>query len=582
MSATSSAAPTLNGRLVTDFATLRGVSTEWGRLWERNPHREIFSKFSWIDSWWRAYGGNERLLSPAVYEGVTCVGILPLYADGRVLRFIGDPAADYSDLICEPERALSVLLTAVAALDEHRSWDACCFENVPETSVILRAYKAAGADLRGRSELRESASCPTVSLGDDRTDTLQRILGKATVTRRIRQLQKLGTLTFRHLDNRDEAREHLPSLFEQHVRCRALAGIRSQLADKPGRDFFAALVENLDPASDLRFAVLALDGRPIAYNFGFELDGKYSYYTPTYDVDSFDLSPGDVMLRHLFLYVQANGLREFDFGVGDESYKSRYATHTNRNFELTLYSQTARGRVAHAAHVSKERLRLNQALFRAAKRSASALQSYAVRVTAVAKRDGLGRAAWKTAHRIVRSTIYSRDEVLILSSENQELATRSDALTFRTATLSDLTDAAAKYSDYPGADALHALRERIKKGHTPFVALEHGDIVHVVWLRVEDRVATSELGENFVFEIGRRVGLMYDAWTPLEARGRGIYPATIQLLSRHIRELGLEPWIYVESTNLASRRGLEKAGMKVRHRMIRYRLFHRLQRCVVR
>jgi predicted GNAT family acetyltransferase len=374
----------------------------------------------------------------------------------------------------------------------------------------------------------------------------------------------------------------LPSLYRQHIRCRALAGIRSQLLDQPSRDFYAALVEDLDPRAELRFSVLELDGRPIAYNFGFQLDDTFVHYTPTFDVEFFDLSPGQVLLRHLFLYVQANGIREFDFTVGDETYKSRYANHIQRNYSLLVYPRTAKGRLAHAAHDAKERLRKHPSAYRAAKDAASAIRSSAARISRAVRRDGLLRSAGKFAVRLFRSAIYARDEMILYTLTAPDVAPAPQGLTFRVATLGDLADAAVTYPEYLGDNTLHDLRKRIKKGHTPFVALDDGSIVHIVWLRLEDRVATSELGEDFAVEFGRSMGIMYDAWTPQVARGRGIYPAVLSLLCRQIRGSASEPLIYVESDNIASRRGVEKAGMTVYKRMIRSTWFHWIRHRAVR
>jgi CelD/BcsL family acetyltransferase involved in cellulose biosynthesis len=582
VTASSTQTRNLTCRLITDFAELQLLAREWDLLWEANPTRQIFSKFSWIESWWQGYGANARLLAPAVFENGTCIGILPLMVEGRVVRFVGDPATDYNDLLCDPERAPRVFEAAIRALDEAPvPWDFCALDNVSEASLILGARNDLAEDFQRRIESSVSALCPAVALGEGRDETLKAILGKSTVTRRIRQLQKLGTLAFRLLDDRDQARRHLPSFYLQHIRCRALAGIRSQLIDQESRDFFAALVHNLDPKTDLRFSVLELGERPIAYNFGFELDGSYIFYTPTYDVEFFDLSPGEVLLRYLFIYAQENGLREFDFTVGDESYKSRYANQTKRNYAMRLYPKRTRGRVVQAAQAAKERLRSHPALFRAAKSTASAATALAGRISTVVRRDGVVSAASKIAVRLFRAVIYARDEVLVLTSDGESPGSGAHgALSFRPATMSDLADAAVAYPEYLGGETLHTLRERIKKGHTPFVALDDGTIVHVIWLRVEDRIATTELGEDFALELGRPVGLLYDAWTPVSARGKGIYPVVVSLLAQHVRSQGLEPWIYVESSNRSSRRGLAKAGMSVRNRLIRHTWFRGLQRRV--
>jgi len=572
----------LAGRLITDFDDLRQLSGAWDKLWQANPNRSIFGKFSWIDSWWRGYGGNVQLLTPIIFEGGTCVGILPLYVEGSELRFLGDPASDYNDLICDPGREADVLGAAIEQLDRSQfPWKFCQLNNCSESSLIVAARADLPPSVRNRTQSFVSALCPTVMLDNGRAETLKTILAKNTVIRRIKQLQKLGSLTFRHLDDRVQAREHLPSLFQQHIRCRALAGIRSHLIERESQEFFSALVDNLDAQSELRFSVLELDGRPLAYNFGFQLDGKFLYYNPTFDIDFFDLSPGEVLLRYLFLYAQERDVREFDFTVGEESYKIRYANHSRNNYTIVLYPATAPGQLRHAALAFKERLRSYPAGYKTAKSVASALRAFLDRIVRVVRRDGLVPIAKTSAVRLFRSAIYSRDEVLVFTLKRPETATETRGLTFREATLSDLADAVVTFPEYLGRDTLHDLRDRLKKGHKAFIVVDNGKVVHIVWTRVDDRLATLELGEDFAFEFGRPTGIMYDARTPLAARGKGVYPIALSLLAQHVAESGLEPIGFVQTDNAPSKRGSEKLGMVVRGRMIRSVWFHWIRRCVV-
>ena len=93
----------------------------------------------------------------------------------------------------------------------------------------------------------------------------------------------------------------------------------------------------LDPSSRLRaFEVLELDGRPFAWHFSFLVNGKFLLYQHTFDLDSWDYAPGEVLLSHLLQFAQEHVTREFDFGSGDEAYKPRVCKAHSGNV-LTLY-----------------------------------------------------------------------------------------------------------------------------------------------------------------------------------------------------------------------------------------------------
>ncbi len=569
----------LTTRLITDFAELQSFAGVWRRLWESNPNKEIFTSLPWLEAWWRGFGSGLQLLAPAVFDGPTLVGIVPLVIEKRTIRFVGHSFADYSDLICEPARKTEVLEAAIAALDESPfPWDLCELTNVSENSLIIGAREALPARERRRTETIVSAQCPTILLGEGRAETLNDILNRTQERRHLRKLQKAGTLRFRHIEDRAQAREHLPIFVKQHIRCRAFAGIRSRFLDKGSLDFYSALIENLDPSTDLRFSILELDDHPIAYLFGFQLDGKMSHYAPTYDIDFFDFSPGQVLLWHLFAHAGENDVKEYDFTVGDEAYKGRFANHVRHNHTLFVYPRTARGRLIHLSHAAKETLRSYPGAFRVAKKAGAAVRAFANRVGDGLRRDGPLELARKALSQLVREAIYSRDEMLVGTFGPRDVPTNGRAIVFQEAKLSDLADAAAANEEYLGDETLQGLRRRIKAGHIPFVTYENGIIVHMNWLRVEDRITATELGEDFVLQLGGPAGIMYDGWTARVARGRGIQPISAASLGQHIRSLGLEPWVYVMANNTSSRRGLAKAGIDVRHRMIRQSYFHWIRR----
>jgi CelD/BcsL family acetyltransferase involved in cellulose biosynthesis len=64
---------------------------------------------------------------------------------------------------------------------------------------------------------------------------------------------------------------------------------------------------------------------PIAYHFGFELDGVLTWYKPSFDPELQQRSPGEVLIKLLLDDALARDLDEFDFTVGSEAFKFRFA-----------------------------------------------------------------------------------------------------------------------------------------------------------------------------------------------------------------------------------------------------------------
>jgi CelD/BcsL family acetyltransferase involved in cellulose biosynthesis len=97
------------------------------------------------------------------------------------------------------------------------------------------------------------------------------------------------------------------------------------------------MVETLAPTGYLRFSVVSLDGRPIALHLGFECNGRFIWYKPTFDVALARHSPGEVLIKYLLEDAHARGLLEFDFGPGEEAFKYRFSNYARAISSIHVY-----------------------------------------------------------------------------------------------------------------------------------------------------------------------------------------------------------------------------------------------------
>jgi CelD/BcsL family acetyltransferase involved in cellulose biosynthesis len=149
--------------------------------------------------------------------------------------------------------------------------------------------------------------------------------------------RRQGQLEFRNCTSADEIIAYLDRFFQQHIERWALADTPSSFLDVRQQAFYRELVQQLAPAGQLLFSVLLLDRAPIAFHFGFEHQGRIIYYKPSFDIDYFKHSPGLVLLKYLLEYALERGAAEFDFSIGEESYKYRFANHARKNYAVRVF-----------------------------------------------------------------------------------------------------------------------------------------------------------------------------------------------------------------------------------------------------
>jgi len=249
------------------------------------------------------------------------------------LHFIGSTnhASDYCDFITDPgvPEALDALLGEICACSKaFYRIDLSHFpDHSPNQARTLEYLSSRGA----RTSVEVQADAPVRILGDGEEDL--KTANKSSLKRHTGFFRKSGELRFRQCVSEAEILGYLERFFEQHKARRALTGSPSQFLDPAQQAFYRALVRELFPCGWLRFDVVLFNGAPLAFHFGFEYRRRFIWYKPTFDVQFVSKSPGEVLIKFLLEDAIQKKLEEFDFTVGSEAFKYRFANkirHINR------------------------------------------------------------------------------------------------------------------------------------------------------------------------------------------------------------------------------------------------------------
>ena len=97
---------------------------------------------------------------------------------------------------------------------------------------------------------------------------------------------------------------------------------------------------------NLRAYILEAKGKPIAYAVGSLWRSTYSGLATSYLPEYRPVSPGAYLLRRMIEQFQSEGVRWFDYGGGDASYKEIYGTWRREDATLKLYATSPTATVA--------------------------------------------------------------------------------------------------------------------------------------------------------------------------------------------------------------------------------------------
>jgi CelD/BcsL family acetyltransferase involved in cellulose biosynthesis len=327
-------------KTITDLERQAEVEADWRRLAEARGN--AFLTPEWFHCWFAEYGdGADPFVAALMAEDGTCVGLIPfaLPRSGRprVCRLAGANLGDFFGPVAAPGQEDQVAAAAGEALaGAANRWSMIALDHVEDPDTWADSL-AEGTGMRLKRRSHEAAGLPWIDLASYGGWEAYLASRSSHLRKRLRQLDRRLARDHEVRVRRTESAEALAAdveaLFDLHDR-RWQGG--SSLASPRARSFHGAFAAAALERGWLRLWFLELDGEPVASWYGWRLGDRYSFYNGGFDPALSKLSPGMVLLARVLESAFDEGAETFDFLLGDESYKSRFADLTRAVHDLTL------------------------------------------------------------------------------------------------------------------------------------------------------------------------------------------------------------------------------------------------------
>lgn len=300
------------------------------------PQRDhVFLTPTFQRAWWESVGpGDLRVV--VVSCGHRPVALAPLFVAGGMAFFVGSGGSDYLDFVGAHDRPGVLELILRTARAEIPGFVGFRFHHVPDSSptghLLARAAPALGLTCFDEGSL----VAPRLSLTPE---TLHEATTKKSLLRHERWLASNGHLVIAHHTDNATIQGLLPEFFAQHQRRWRDTDSPSLLSDPQQQMLYRHLAFAGTAAGWLRFTEVRWNDDPAAFHFGFSHAGTFLWYKPSFAIDLAARSPGEVLLRQLLLAAGGEQARTFDFGLGDEPFKSRFASSVETVRTWGLYPE---------------------------------------------------------------------------------------------------------------------------------------------------------------------------------------------------------------------------------------------------
>ncbi len=327
---------------IRELDRLEEVEMDWRELAESRSN--AFLTPEWADCWFKHYGaGFEPLVVAVRADGGRVRGLLPmaLSASGRprIATLVGANLGDRFHPVCKPGEEPEVAAAAGEALAACGDpWSTVILDHVDTAGGWVDAL-GAGTDVRLARLERVAAGLPFIDLSRysdwdgylaDRSSNFRQ-----QVRRFRRNAARDHELRFRRTESSAGLDSDLSTFFELHDRRWQGRG-GSSLATDRARAFHADFAAAALARGWLRLWFMEVDGTPAAAWYGWRVGGTYAYYNAGFDPSHSNLRPGMVLMAAVIHAALEEGAAEFDFLLGNEAYKHRFADGNREVSDITL------------------------------------------------------------------------------------------------------------------------------------------------------------------------------------------------------------------------------------------------------
>lgn len=312
-------------------------------VWPRSGHRgdarcHVFQYADVVAHWLSSIGaarGTQPHFVGVFEESGRAVMLLALGIERhrglKVLSFLDATVSDYNQPVLFPPAAQldpaeigAIWRGIVAALPR---FDVAVLDKMTEAADDLEN------PLLHLGAKRMAVSGHATRLEPSRDALDQRMPRKKIRARHRKQLQALGSVAFRVAQTREEARVIMAALIAQ--KSRQFAETRVPGFEVAGKEsFFLNSLDRLNLLEPLHVSALTVDDEIIACHWGLMTEERFYMLMTAHAGEPWRrYSPGALLHDSLMRWSQSRGQTWFDFGFGDEIYKSEYCETA-----LPLYS----------------------------------------------------------------------------------------------------------------------------------------------------------------------------------------------------------------------------------------------------
>lgn len=334
----------LTMRIISDNLSFESIRDQWSKLLAENNFKSAFFTWEWLFIWWNEYGKSKRLWIITVWEDKNLIGIAPMMIETnrmlglslKLLTNIGVPHCDVGGFLYSPSRHEVPRAIIEFILKNRKEWDIVELnEFITESPEAIAVIQSA---LKGVSTYEARNDHWHIILNETWEQYSKKLSKKFryNLRRAQRLAEEIGRVEVRKFPNEIHPRNLLADLID--VNCRSnYPKICNSIMEQ---NLLGNLIEA--SASNKNFLtafVLYIDGKPMAYEYGFVHERKFESWRAGYDTSlPQNISIGKLLAMEVIQKCINDNILIIDFLRGDEAYKLEWKPEVSRFSNIRVFN----------------------------------------------------------------------------------------------------------------------------------------------------------------------------------------------------------------------------------------------------
>ncbi len=352
---------------IDDTVALDGLREEWNALLENSAANSVFLTWEWLRTWWKYLAERRELRVIALRHGGELIGVAPLGIRRASLRRLfpfrsidflgsGTVGSDYLDLIVRQGWEAEALDAFSQSLGQSRMLELSRLQSRAQAIQFAGILEARG----WKAEIAQSDTCPFVDLRGHSWASYLASLGgehRYNVRRKMNALNSHFEVSFEQIEDVEKCGPALRLLIELHQKRWQEHGQSDAFHTEGHVNFHNEFAIRALRRGWLRLFLLRLDGRPASAVYALRYGPTFYFYQSGFDPQYSRHSVGVVAMALSIKHAIEEGVDEYDFLHGDESYKFHWARESRFLARIRLFPPGRRGRCYQAVLNGRSRMR---------------------------------------------------------------------------------------------------------------------------------------------------------------------------------------------------------------------------------